>query len=295
MNIQIDDKDLPGLYQSANCSSLTEQKKYFSGIAWYLILLIIAALFIYLFGDYPEAIYKIISAILFFITLVIMIWLRVSRPDDIWYNGRAVAESVKTRSWRWMMRADPYLDTPDIEIMRKCFVNDLKTILKQNQSLIGKLGVSAGVEDPISKKMLEVRKLHLPDRIDLYRKQRITNQELWYTKKAKFNKSKASFWFNTTVCLHSIAIILLLYNIKEPHLKLPVEVIAVAATSVLTWLQSKKHNELSSSYTLTAHEIVLIKSETTIIQTESEFSDYVINCENAFSREHTQWFARKSD
>jgi len=295
METKIEEKDFPGLYQSADYSSIKEQKKYFGGIAWYLILLIIAALFTYFADDHPNPTYKIIATVLFLVTMFIMIWLRVSRPDDIWYNGRAVAESVKTRSWRWMMRAEPYFDCENVEIMRKHFVNDLKTILKQNESLIGKLGIAASVEDPISEKMINIRKLSLSERFEIYRKERITNQALWYTKKSKINKSRAEFWFWSTVVLHSIAIILLLINIKEPELKLPIEVIAVAASSVLTWLQAKKHNELSSSYSLTAHEIVLIKSEINLIETEKEFSEYIMNCENAFSREHTQWFARKNE
>ncbi|MDA3816445.1 MAG: DUF4231 domain-containing protein [Prolixibacteraceae bacterium] len=295
MAVTVNDKDLPGLYQSANNSSIKEQKKYFKGIAWYLILLIVAALFAYFSYGEPNPILKIIATILFLATMFIMIWLRVSRPDDIWYNGRAVAESVKTRSWRWMMRAEPYLDCEKVEIMRKHFVKDLKIILKQNESLIGKLGIDASIEDPITEKMIEVRKLDLLERFDLYRKERITNQALWYTKKSKYNKNRAGVWFWTTVVLHAIAIVLLLINIYQADLKLPIEVIAVAASSVLTWLQAKKHNELSSSYSLTAHEIILIKSETTIIENEEDFSEYIMNCENAFSREHTQWFARKNE
>lgn len=293
--MNFEDKDLPGLFQSADTASVKEQKKFFNGIFWYLTLLIVAALFAFFADDYPNPIFKIVSTVLFLLTLFIMIWLRVSRPDDIWYNGRAVAESVKTRSWRWMMRAEPYLDCENIEIVRKHFVNDLKTILKQNESLIGKLGISASVEDPISEKMITIRKLSLTDRFEFYRQARITNQALWYTKKSKFNKDRAERWFWTTVSLHGIAILFLLYNIYDPKAKLPIEVIAVAASSVLTWLQSRKHNELSSSYSLTAHEIVLIKSETNRIETEEDLSEYIMNCENAFSREHTQWFARKNE
>lgn len=295
MAITVNDKDLPGLYQSADNSSIKEQQKYFYGIGWYLVLLIVAALFAYFSDGKPNPIFKIMATILFLGTLFIMIWLRVSRPDDIWYNGRAVAESVKTRSWRWMMRAEPYIDCENVEIMRKHFVNDLKAILRQNESLIGKLGIDASIEDPITVKMLVVRKLNLIERFELYRKERITNQALWYTKKSKYNKKRASIWFWTTVVFHAIAIVLLLINIYQVELKLPIEVIAVAASSVLTWLQAKKHNELSSSYSLAAHEIVLIKSETTIIENEQVFSEYIINCENAFSREHTQWVARKNE
>lgn len=293
--MKFDDKDLPGLFQSADTASIKEQKKFFNGIFWYLTLLIIAALFAFFADDYPNPIFKIISTVLFLLTLFIMIWLRVSRPDDIWYNGRAVAESVKTRSWRWMMRAEPYMDCDNIEIVRKHFVNDLKTILKQNESLIGKLGISASIEEPISEKMIEIRKLNLSDRFNFYRQERITNQAIWYTNKSKFNKKRAEMWFWTTVSLHALAILLLLYNIYDPNAKLPIEVIAVAASSVLTWLQSKKHNELSSSYSLTAHEIILIKSEINRIETEEDLSEYIMNCENAFSREHTQWFARKNE
>jgi hypothetical protein len=143
--------------------------------------------------------------------------------------------------------------------------------------------------------MIQVRKLNIEERFDIYKKERITNQALWYANKAKDNKRMGNIWFGITVGFHAIAIILLLYNIKEPQMKLPIEVIAVCASSVLTWLQAKKHNELSSSYSLTAHEIVLIKSEVTLFNNESDFSDYIMNCENAFSREHTQWFARKNE
>ncbi len=293
--MKFEDKDLPGLFQSADTASIKEQQKFFKGIFWYLMLLIVAALFAFFADDYPNPIFKIISTVLFLLTLFIMVWLRVSRPDDIWYNGRAVAESVKTRSWRWMMRAEPYFDCDNIEIVRKHFVIDLKTILKQNENLIGKLGISASVEEPISAKMIEVRMLNLSDRFNFYRQERITNQAIWYTNKSKFNEKRAEMWFWTTVSLHSLAILLLLYNIYDPNAKLPIEVVAVAASSVLTWLQAKKHNELSSSYSLTAHEIILIKSEITIIKSEEDLSEYIMNCENAFSREHTQWYARKNE
>jgi len=295
MDIKVTSKDLPGLYQSADSASLKEQKKYFSGIAFYLILLIIAAFFAFFSANNINPTSKIVSTLFFLTTLSILIWLRVSKPDDIWYNGRAVAESVKTRAWRWMLRAEPYEDCEDVETMRKKFIGDLKSILKQNTSLIGELGIGSTVEEPITKLMIEIRNLNLNDRLEIYRKERITNQALWYTKKAKFNKKKSNLWFWVTVALHFLAIVLLLYNIKEPQYKLPIEIIAVAASSVLTWLQANKHNELSSSYSLTAHEIMLIKSESSRISNESKLSEYIMNCENAFSREHTQWVARKSE
>ena len=124
-----------------------------------------------------------------------------------------VAESVKTRAWRWMLRAEPYEDCEDIDIMRRKFVGDLKSILQQNHSLIGKLGAEVSIEEPITEIMIQIRRLSLDERLEVYRKERIMNQALWYTKKAKFNKGRSSIWFWITVIIHGIAIILLLYNI----------------------------------------------------------------------------------
>ncbi|MEO1352240.1 MAG: DUF4231 domain-containing protein [Cyanobacteria bacterium J06635_15] len=67
------------------------------------------------------------SALLFLVTLAILIGLRVKRPDDIWYNGRAVAESVKTRTWRWVMRAEPYsMTNAEAALLRDTDIGELE-------------------------------------------------------------------------------------------------------------------------------------------------------------------------
>ena len=289
----ITDKDLPGLYQSSDRASMKAQKLYFCGLLSYLLLLIGAAAISFslnkvLFG-------ALLSAFLFLVTLTILIALRVKRPYDLWYNGRAVAESVKTRSWRWMMRAEPYSDSYQIEIVSNQFINDLKAILNQNRSVVGELSIEASAKEPISDKMKLIRLLPICDRLDTYRTQRIEDQANWYSQKALFNKKSSTRWFIASVILHSGAILMLLYRIGNPDLSLPIEVVATAASAVLTWMQAKKHNELYSSYSLSAHEIVLIKGEAISINSEQDLSDFVVNSENAFSREHTQWVARKNE
>ncbi|NOX74419.1 MAG: SLATT domain-containing protein [Alphaproteobacteria bacterium] len=67
----------------------------------------------------------------------------------------------------------------------------------------------------------------------------------------------------------------------------------VLVTSALGWLQMKRHGELTASYNLTAHEIGIIRGNSDAVKTEEEFSDFVNEAELAFSREHTQWVARR--
>jgi len=275
----MEEQDFPALYNSADCASLKAQSHYFGALRLYLFLLILAALVSFAF---PEDAYAAIgSASLFLTTLGILVWLKVQKPEDIWYNGRAVAESVKTRTWRWVMQAEPYdKDAPE-EQAQKEFLNDLKAILDQNRSLSHVLEWTPDLGEAISQKMIAIRANPWQQRLDTYIKDRVDNQSHWYSKKSQLNKRLAKRWFVVSIVLHSSAILLLLYRIKEPSSALPIEVIATAASAVLTWVQAKKHNELNSSYALAAHEIVLIKGESVSVKEEAHLSEFVINSDSS--------------
>ncbi|MFA4916941.1 MAG: DUF4231 domain-containing protein [Syntrophales bacterium] len=290
--MQMEESDFPALYNAADSASLEAQSNSFNSLRLYLILLVAAA---FVSFEWAQEVYgAIASASLFLITLGILVWLKVKKPEDIWYNGRAVAESVKTRTWRWVMKAEPYDKAVSEEQAQRELLSDLKAILAQNRSLSGCLKWTPDLGEAISKKMISIRSLPWKERLDIYKNDRIDNQSVWYSKKSQFNKRRAKQWFAASIFLHSIAILMLLYRIKNPITSLPIEVMAAAASAVLTWLQAKKHNELNSSYSLAAHEIVLIKGEAVSVQDDPHLSEFVMNSESAFSREHTQWVARKS-
>ena len=52
------------------------------------------------------------------------------RPDRYWYAGRAVAESVKTITWRYVSRAEPF-QTEDV-IAKNDFKQSLRMILNNH-------------------------------------------------------------------------------------------------------------------------------------------------------------------
>lgn len=288
----VTDAHLPGLYRASNSASLDAQKFYFAGLLSYLILLVVAATISY--ASTNSSCGTFLSAFLFILTLGILIGLRVKRPDETWYNGRAVAESVKTRSWRWMMCAEPYEYTENMEVVTKEFISDLRAILSQNRNLATALSTNAHLDLPITEMMKDIRSKDVSNRLELYLSDRVQNQADWYALKYIFNRKRATWWFWVAVFLHILAIFMLLLRVQDPSTSLPVGAVAVAASGVLTWLQAKKHNELASSYSLAAHEIMLIKGEATSIQSNQQLSEFVLSAESAFSREHTQWVARKS-
>jgi len=57
------------------------------------------------------------------------------RLDQDWYRCRALAESVKTSTWRFAMRAHPFMDAESVDQPKAEFRNLLRDILKANHNL----------------------------------------------------------------------------------------------------------------------------------------------------------------
>ncbi|MEQ6121011.1 DUF4231 domain-containing protein [Reichenbachiella sp. MALMAid0571] len=289
--IKISSEDYPSLYQSANNASLEAQNNHLTVIRSYLILLFLGSV-LTIYAD-KNSVWAIIGALVFLGTLSLTIFQSVKRFDRIWYNGRAVAESVKTRAWRYMMRAEPYFDAENVQVVRASLRNDLREILKQNMNLGVHLGDQNSTKDIISEKMNLIRALSLDERIEIYKRERIDNQRNWYANKAGINRRVSKRWFIFLIVVHVAIITLLLIQIKFPDRIFPTESLIVIAGGIITWIQVKKYQDLTTAYSLTAHEIGIVKGESESIRSEEQFSDFVKDAENAFSREHTQWIARK--
>lgn len=89
------------------------------------------------------------------------------------------------------------------------------------------------------------------------------------------------------------ATILVILRIAKPDFEYwPVEVFAVVATAVMVWIQAKRFRELSSAYSLAAHETGVLRGELDNVTSEPDLSKFVGDAESAFSSEHTQWIAR---
>ena len=191
------------------------------------------------------------------------------------------------------MRAEPYSDCDNIDTVKNEFCHDLNEILDQNRTLGESLAHESIMNETITDGMLKIRSLSYTDRLNYYITNRINEQRAWYFKKASLNKEKARIWFICLVLINSIIVGLLLVEIGYQIYYLPTAGLMVLGSCVLTWMQIKRYNDLATSYSLTAHEIGIIKSQNFQVINEKTLSDYVKDAENAFSREHTQWVARK--
>ncbi|AZC81784.1 DUF4231 domain-containing protein [Pseudomonas chlororaphis] len=285
----MEEKDFPALYRSANELSLNSQLQFFTALRCHLLTLVIASvLSIVSISHWSVAALQVFALLG---ALACSIYLFSVRPEKLWYGGRAVAESIKTITWRYVCRAEPFQG--DHDVARKDFRQTLKAVIEQNKEVCRALTDHLeGTQ--ISPVMEEMRGKELNERKATYVESRIGDQHTWYANKAKFNRRKSRYFFWALIAINILAVVCAVVRVANVEVPFwPTDVFVAAAASTLSWMQAKRFSELAASYSLTSHEIGLIKEEAKQPDTDEKFSVFVGDAENAFSREHTQWVARK--
>jgi hypothetical protein len=190
------------------------------------------------------------------------------------------------------MGADPFSDLSIVELGK--FRDLLIELLQQNEGLAKDLGGQWSNEDQITPEMRRLISLSFEEKKTYYVTNRVIEQGTWYSRKADNCKRNNKICFFSLCGIYSMAIIMLLIRISSPSLEfLPIDLCAAIAGLIIGWVQLKKYDELASSYGLTAHEIGIIRSRIEGINDFNALSGFVADSENAFSREHTQWAARR--
>lgn len=281
--------DFPGLYQSADTLSANAQKYFLGALFSNLLLLVLAALVSVI--NYPHWVAALIQFMFLLLALASSVFLAWKRPEKSWYSGRAVAESIKTMTWRYVSRAEPF-DKSD-EQSRSLLISRLRDVVQQNPGVSNQL-ISHASAPQVTDTMTQMRAQAFPQRRDTYIEHRINDQLEWYKRKAKFNSTAAKWFFTGLIVANLIALACAASKIANPAFQyFPTDVFITVAAGILTWMQAKRFTELSTSYALTANEIALIREDAYGLAEDVELSKFVGDAENAFSREHTQWEARK--
>lgn len=276
------DKEIkyPAIFYSADNASAKAKKIYYVINFSNLSILFISTI-LSLFHNLSSIIALIVSLIL--TTLVFYIKL-----EKNWYQGRAVAESIKTRAWKLMMRSDPYdKDTSDEEI-EELFLKDIKKIIGHKKDFFQLIGGKFLDGDQISESMRSIMSSDFEVRKSIYQKCRITEQKKWYSDKSSKNKKAKNTSFVIILILIVVSIILLVKGVSNIT-----AVLVTLASSTIAWMQLERYQELTQSYALTATELGLIQTKLKHIDSDEDLSKFVDDAESAISREHTMWLARR--
>jgi len=288
------DVKYPALLHAAEAASGSGQGLYLGYIRADLVLILVAALMGGLSSVGPDnwrQACAVLAALAIASAAIFRGANRAQRPHRAWFDGRAVAESVKTTTWRYMMRTQPFAGD-DAHADRR-FVAELREIVAARRDLKLEAGSDEGAGGQITEFMRNTRSLPFAERKSLYIEKRATDQVGWYSSRSAFHRRRAKIWFLIGFGAELLALLWAISRAVAPATVNLIGFLSTVAAGATAFVQLQSHDELARSYGLAAQELSLIETLIRRCTDEAEFNELVKNSEGAISREHTMWIAKR--
>jgi hypothetical protein len=294
-NLRFNNDDYPALYRAADAASRRACMAHTRLVGAELLLLVGAAVIGAGQSLLPGAAsgwQRAVPAVLLVAALIAKLANRLQRFDEHWFDGRAVAETVKSATWRYVMGVRPYDGHgthPDIVLGEA-----LRETIAARPALAAHLHrLRSGDHQVVTERMQQIRHASPQERRGFYLTARVDEQEAWYAGKSQANARAATVWFWVSLLFEGLALaaaILMAVTGFTVDLVGPLAAITAAATA---WTQLGRNDELAKSYGLAAHELVVLYSRLALAESEEAFRQGVEETESAISREHTMWMAKR--
>ncbi|WP_078532688.1 DUF4231 domain-containing protein [Streptomyces hokutonensis] len=283
--------DLPTLFSASDSASLSGQRRYIFGTRWRLVLSVAVAV-VAAFTFKPARgvdVTAIASAIFFLLTLIIEVWLLIENPEKAWYDGRALAESVKTLAWRYAVAAEPFPKSLGNAVAADRFHSELQALLRDAPAdSLAPVGSALATD-----RMQQLRRARLEERKHVYLRDRIENQQGWYTSKAKFNAHGSRKWRIALIAIELAGVTAAVLRVTGAiNFDLP-GIMAGMVGAGAAWFAVRQYESLARAYTFAATELTIVHGRLQRARDEMTWAQEVADAEEAISREHTMWRASR--
>jgi SMODS and SLOG-associating 2TM effector domain 3/SMODS and SLOG-associating 2TM effector domain 1 len=289
--VSIDESDFPALYHAAERNSFDGQRRFLTAAQLRLVMLVVAAVFGPITWRRGRAdLAAVVAGAAFSAALLAELYLLRRRPDRLWYDGRAAAESAKTLTWRYLVGGNPFgLTEVSEEEAELLLLHRFRQIAAELRG--AHLVPISDAADQIGPALRRVRSLPLEERRALYRSGRIDAQHAWYRGKARWNERRATQWSLVLTGLEALglggAVLKAMGTFGFDLLGLASALVGAGAA----WVQTKQHQNLASAYEVASQELAVIGAHGDWASDEPAWAHFVDQAEEAISREHTTWRA----
>lgn len=209
--------------------------------------------------------------------------------ERTWYEGRAVAESVKTLAWRYAVGADPFPFSLDQDIAITLLRKRISSI---TQEVSGRIIFDA--DDALTTpKMDNLRCRTFTERRDAYILGRTGDQKIWYATKARTNRHKARVWRIILLISELLALILAAGRVFGEWEMEFAGLLAALIAAGTAWISVKQFSSLATAYAVATKELGLQESKLRTVRSE-DWPLVAADAEEAISREHTTWLASRT-
>jgi hypothetical protein len=283
------------LFAQADRAAVAAQRRYLRLSFTTLVVAVIAAIGSAIsvdtrIGSQNVDLGGVLSGVAFLIGTGLGLFLLIARPEQSWYVNRAVAESIKTLCWQYAVRGGPFARDGD---PADSFGAEVRGIV-HHMPLSGLLVTSGN--DAVTDSMRAIRSRPAGERRKYYLSQRLDDQNRYYAAQAVRNRKLATRWFGAAIGLQAAGVVLAVLkaiNVVDADL---LGIAATAAAGALAWMQTRDCQNLADSYRVTANELADIRAEAQQLEEDvpaDRWGIFVRGAEQAISREHTLWRARR--
>ena len=210
-----------------------------------------------------------------------------------WFDCRAVAESAKTLSWRYMMGSAPYHRGQDERAVDTRFAADLLAVVRARPGVETHFAGTAAPTTYITDSMRQLRRRTLAERKTAYLGMRLDAQKGWYGEKAERCRLSGRTWTCTSLTLQGLAVLAVI-SFRSLLGACLVSAAATLASASVAWFQTRRFEEFASAYALAAQELDSLRPRLEQGDSEEALSESVVQVEETISREHTMWIARRT-
>ncbi|MEV8328648.1 DUF4231 domain-containing protein [Kitasatospora sp. NPDC056731] len=286
---------LPGFFWAADAASLRGQRRSVLLSAWELLLLVAAAAT----GSADGEPWAWPAAAAYLGAIVLAVVISRQNPQGLWYEGRAAAESVKTLAWKFAVRADAYQPPPhtlpDAEGLYRVQLGGVLGAFRDGRVVAPGAGAElAG----ITAAMRDLREQPLAVRREVYLRERIQVQHDWYRAKSRYCARAGALAGVLGVVLPALGLVLAVLRALGAFTYDALGTVSAVAASITAWAQLRQYRPLAAAYGLAADELELIRRQLARLDVESADAEELWarlarDAEDAVSREHTTWQARR--
>jgi hypothetical protein len=289
---QMPDTAYPTVYAAADVAANEGHVHYVRLVQAELILLILAAATsVYQFPAVDEVRWQYaIQAVLLIGAFIAKLANRFRAYDEQWFESRAIAETIKSSSWRYMTGVEPF--DGDAASAEAAFANVLQETLQSSGAFHHRLYQALPDGEPITPFMRQQRDRPFSERKAFYQQGRLADQIRWYSAKADANDRYAARWFWASLGFEGLALIGAIASIATATDIDAVGLFATISAAATAWTQLGRHDELRKSYGLAAYELTFLRMAIHDGDDEAAFAHAVADAETAISREHKMWMEK---
>lgn len=287
--------ELPLLYRSAGAAAIRIRRTHSSLLGFSYLALVLAgaaSTAALTFAQYSTPL-QLGSAALFGSALVAILIIELAGLGRKSFGTRALAESIRSISWRYMAKAAPFQVGLSAHEAENRFLASLRVILNARESLkvLPRLEPSSA---EITEQMRYVRALPAGARAATYFSARINRQKTVYSALAADSRGQTRIAAFLTLFSLAAGAVTAGLTALQPEIDLPVlPALGMIATASLGWGSYRRAQELTSSHRLTAYELGLIAARQQFVNNDQDLSMLATDAENAIAKEYTLWAARR--